>query len=434
MQVEVDAPAQQLLDVSAGLRADLLEPRTLSADDDGLLGVTLDIDVHVNVKHRRAVVALATRPFDDLLDLDGQGVRQLVAHALQGGLADEFGDEGVTRLVGDVAVGIERGRERHSLGEHLTQVIDALAFHGRNGDDGRPLPQLLDRQQVLHDAVARHGVALGRHRDDRALDAAQLAGDELVAGADALVGGQAEEHDVNLGKGLAHHVVEALAQQRARTVVSGSVHEHQLVVIPVHDAANVVTRGLGAARGDRDLASDQRVRQGRLADVGAADDRHEAGTVILGEVRDFDGRGRVLAQGCERGHCLEGVEVGILLVLQSLEVFILIVVLVFLGVFKVLFVAGLSPGLVLDVFAEAGVDLRASIGFRVGRVGFDLNARVPEGVGAGHEFVVGGESHVSCPCRRRGCGRGSGAARRGRGGTGSWRLGGGVRVPLRRSS
>ena len=84
---------------------------------------------------------------------------------------------------------------------------------------------------MLHDAVARHGVALGRHRDDRALDAAQLAGDELVAGADALVGGQAEEHDVDLGKSLAHHVVEALAQQRARTVVSGSVHELSLIHI-----------------------------------------------------------------------------------------------------------------------------------------------------------------------------------------------------------
>ena len=74
---------------------------------------------------------------------------------------------------------------------------------------------------MLHDALARHGVALGGHRNDRALDAAQLAGDELVAGADTLVGGQAEEHDVDLGEGLAHHVVEALAQQRARPVVPG---------------------------------------------------------------------------------------------------------------------------------------------------------------------------------------------------------------------
>ena len=253
---------------------------------------------------------------------------------------------------------------------------------------------------MLHDALARHGVALGRHRDDRALDAAQLACDELVAGTDALVGGQAEEHDVNLGEGLAHHIVESLAQQRARAVVSGGVHKHQLVVVPVHDAADVVARRLGTARGDRDLAPDQRVRQGRLADVGAPDDRDEAGAEVLREVRHLDGRGRVLAQGCERGQCLEGIEVGVLFVLQALEVLVLVVLL--LGVVKVLVLAGFSPGLVRGLFAEAGVDLRASVGFRVGSVGGDLDARVAEGVGAGHEFVVGGESHVSCPCRRRG--------------------------------
>ena len=199
-------------------------------------------------------------------------------------------------------------------------------------------------------------------------------------------------------------------------MVSGGIHEHQLVALPVHDAADVVARRFGAARGDRDLASDQRVRQRRLADVGAPDDRHEAGAEVLGEVRDLDGRGRVLAQGRQRGQCLERVEVGVLLVLQALEVAIVLVLLRILRAVRILkifravrvlrflrvrIVAGLSPGLVRG-FAEAGLDLRASVGFRVGGVGCYLDARVPEGVGAGHEFVVGGESHVSCPCRRRG--------------------------------
>ena len=355
----------------------------------------------MNVEHGRAVVALAAGSFDDLLDLDGQGVRQLVAHAFEGGLADELGDEGVARLVGDVTLGVERQRQRHGLRQYLAQVVDALALHGGDGHDGGPLPQFFDGQQVLHDALARHGVALGGHRDDRALNAAQFAGDELVAGADALVGGQAEEHDVDLGEGLAHHVVEALAQQRTRPVVSGCVHEDQLVVIPVHDAADVVARRFGAARGDRDLAPDQRIRQCRFADVGATDDGNEACAEVLGKVRDLDGRGRVLAQGRERGQCLERVEIGVLLVLQALEVAIVLVLLRVLRILGVRVVAGLSPGLVRG-FAEAGLDLRAGVGFRVGGVGCHFDARVPEGVGAGHEFVVGGESHVSCPCRRRG--------------------------------
>ena len=81
--------------MGAGLGANLLEAASLATDDDGLLGVALDVDVHVDIEHGRAVVALAARPLDDLLDLDGQGVRQLVAHALQSGLADELGDQGV---------------------------------------------------------------------------------------------------------------------------------------------------------------------------------------------------------------------------------------------------------------------------------------------------------------------------------------------------
>ena len=350
----------------------------------------------MDVEHGRPLVALAAGTLDDLLDLDGQGVWQLVAHPLQGGLADELGDEGVARLVGDVPVGVQGRRERHGLGQHVAQVVDALALHRGDGHDGRPLPQLLDREQVLHDALTRNRVALGGHGDDRTLDGAQLAGDELVAWTDALVGGQAEEHDVDLGEGLAHHIVEALAQQRAGTVVSGGVDEHQLVVIPVHDAADVVAGRLGATRGDRDLSPDQGVRQGRLADIGTPDDGDEAGAEVLGEVGDLNGRGRILTQGCERGQRLEGVQVRVLLVLQVLRVHPAVVE---LGV-----VAPLTPGLAR--LAEADVDLRASVGFRVRGISGHLDARVPEGVGAGHEFVVGGESHVSCPCRRRGVGRG----------------------------
>ena len=130
----------------------------------------------------------------------------------------------------------------------------------------------------------------------------------------------------------------SLAQQRARAVVSRGVHEHQLVVIPVHDAADVVARRLRTARGDRDLAPDQRVRQGRLANVGAPDDRHEASAEVLREVRHLDGRGRVLAQGCERGQRLEGIEVGVLLVLQAFEVLVLVVLGVVLRVVNVLVV------------------------------------------------------------------------------------------------
>ena len=53
--------------------------------------------------------------------------------------------------------------------------------------------------------------------------------------------------DVDLGQGLAHDVVEALAEQGPRAVQPGRVDEHQLGVGPVDDAADRVPRGLRLA-------------------------------------------------------------------------------------------------------------------------------------------------------------------------------------------
>ena len=63
------------------------QPGALRADDDALLRVALDVEHGVDVDH---VVAALVR--QHLLDQDGDRVRQLVAHALERGLADQLGD------------------------------------------------------------------------------------------------------------------------------------------------------------------------------------------------------------------------------------------------------------------------------------------------------------------------------------------------------
>src|SRR6185312_13812014 len=82
VQVQVDPGAHQRLDAVAGPGADLAQPRSGTPDDDGLLGGAFDEEVHVDVQQR--VVLWAALAGNDLLDHDGQGVRQLVAHALEG--------------------------------------------------------------------------------------------------------------------------------------------------------------------------------------------------------------------------------------------------------------------------------------------------------------------------------------------------------------
>ena len=74
-------------------------------------------------------------------------------------------------------------------------------------------------------AIATTGVLLPR------CSSASSRGDELVAGPDPLVGGQAEPDDVDLEQRLAHEVVEPLAEQRAGLVQAGGVDEDELAVL-----------------------------------------------------------------------------------------------------------------------------------------------------------------------------------------------------------
>src|SRR5690606_38875819 len=85
VEVEVHPRAEQGLDPAPGPGADLPQPRPSAADDDGLLGVPLDEQVDVDVEQRRA--PLPARSLTDLLDDDGERVRQLVPDALERGLA-----------------------------------------------------------------------------------------------------------------------------------------------------------------------------------------------------------------------------------------------------------------------------------------------------------------------------------------------------------
>ena len=78
----------------------------------------------------------------------------------------------------------------------------------------------------------------GRGRRAARRSSASSRGDEPVARPDPLVGRQAEADHVDLEQGLAHQVVEPLAEQRARAVQAGGVDEHELRVGPVHDAAD----------------------------------------------------------------------------------------------------------------------------------------------------------------------------------------------------
>ena len=73
-----------------------------------------------------------------LLDHHRDRVRQLVAHPLQRGLPDQLGDQGLLRLVGQLAVRVQGRGLRHPADEQAREGLDLEAVHGRDGDDVGP--------------------------------------------------------------------------------------------------------------------------------------------------------------------------------------------------------------------------------------------------------------------------------------------------------
>ena len=102
---------------------------------------------------RRPVSARSSRGHH-LLDDDGERVRQLVAHALERGLADQLGDHHQLRLVGELAVGVER----RPLGQPRDQQVGQQRRPGRRrprdtGTISAQSPSSRHGQQLLGEPV-----------------------------------------------------------------------------------------------------------------------------------------------------------------------------------------------------------------------------------------------------------------------------------------
>ena len=249
-------------------------------------------------RSRWIVAKISCRPgvaAADLVDGDRDGVRQLVAHAVQGGLAHQLGD---ARL--DVVVGVDTVRIEHrpfrqvpdqDVRQHARPAGPATADTGTMSANS---PSFDNATSCSATRCFGRGVGLGHDADDRRAQLGELGGDEAVARPDALVGRHAEADDIDLGERRPHDVVEALAEQRARAVQTGGVDEDELRVVAGEDAAHRVPRGLRLVAGDDDLAADQGVGQRRLAGVRTSDEAAEAGAerhpAILPLVRTGFGR------------------------------------------------------------------------------------------------------------------------------------------------
>ena len=216
-------------------------------------------------------------------------MRKLVAHALESGLADHLGDPVLLRLVGRDALRVQRGPLRHQRQDLVRQHVELLAGEGGQRDDRGPvLAQRIDLQQTLRDLVTAGRIHLGHDRDLlRARIPVEGRGDPPVPRPDLLVRRNAEADDIDVAQHLLHEVVQALTEQRARLVDSRGVHDDELPLRAVDDAADSATRRLRLLARDRDLLADEGVRERRFPDVGAADEGHETASGVVSHRLDL---------------------------------------------------------------------------------------------------------------------------------------------------
>src|SRR4051795_11331886 len=107
VQFQVHPGAEQGLHAGPRLAADRLDDLAALAQQHRLLAVPFDVQQRVHLD-QFAVLPLGVGAAHHLLDRDGEGVRHLLAHLLQGRLADQLGDLALGVLVGGLLLGVER--------------------------------------------------------------------------------------------------------------------------------------------------------------------------------------------------------------------------------------------------------------------------------------------------------------------------------------
>ena len=222
-ELEVDAGAEELLEVAARRLADRLQTRTALADDDRLLRVASDVDGGGD--HDQVLLRLLL----EHVDADGDRVRHLFARRQHHLLADDLGDDGALGLVGELVRRIVARPLRQRRLERAQQLVDVLAGHGAHRHDG-PIRQQRpdggeDREQrapwrrasILFSATTTGLRPLGRR-----------AATSRSAAVSPSPRRDHPECDVGFAQARHRALDHAFGEQVARRVDAGRVEEEQL--------------------------------------------------------------------------------------------------------------------------------------------------------------------------------------------------------------
>ena len=218
-------------------------------------------------------------------------MRQLVIQRLQERASHEFGDGVLGTLLADLVVRIHLRPLGRVVDEHVAHFGQIVMLQGAHRHDVRKVGELVDLDKLVDELLTAEFINLGDDGDQRNAPreravlslggkvGTQTGQNTLVTRANFLISRQQERHHVHVRQRLLHHIVQTLAEQRARTVNARRIHEYKLCIISGQNAANGFTRGLRSGGGDGNLLADQSINQRRLANVRSADHSHKARAV-----------------------------------------------------------------------------------------------------------------------------------------------------------
>ena len=199
-------------------------------------------------------------------------MRHLLARELERLFPDQLGQLRLRREIRPLLARVVRGTLRKQCDELLPQGIDAVAGDGADGVKSMEVAELRAAGHLLGDVTRLEAVDLVQRDHDRDAQAEDALGDEAVAGADPLAGGEHEKDSLHVFERLVDGALHALGERVARTLETGQVGEHELVVVAVHDPHDAAPGRLRLVGDDRDLSAAERVYERRFPDVRPPDD------------------------------------------------------------------------------------------------------------------------------------------------------------------
>ena len=259
-EVEVHLDAELALELAPRGGADRLDHPALGADQDALLGLGLHPGTRLHADEILARVV-------DLLDDDLDRVRHLLERAPQHLLADELGEQHLVGLVGGVVDVEENGPSGSSATRCSTSASTPVPLRADSGKISSPTSSSAAACSAASVwARSRRSILLTRRRP--APGRARGAGDEAVAGADALLAVEDHQRGVGVGRARARRATACAASARRAGAARRAGRRARAGASPRVATPRIARRVVcGLSETIATLLPDDRVDERRLADV-----------------------------------------------------------------------------------------------------------------------------------------------------------------------